>query len=62
MSNVVPLHPIERKIKPVSTELRLDALGLAQVNEDRAAVCTPDQQALATLFRMNAKLLRELVS
>lgn len=48
--------------KVITQVQRIEALGLARANEDRAALCSKEQNALAELFRINARTLRELVS
>lgn len=46
--------------KLVSAEDRLQALILSVMNEERAEVCSPDQQALRKFFEMNAALLKRI--
>jgi hypothetical protein len=46
--------------KRIGADLRLQALLMAEANEERAELCTKDQAPLKTLFQLNAKLLREV--
>lgn len=39
---------------------RLQALLLAQMNEEKAALCTPQQSGIRTFLLMNAKFLHEV--
>lgn len=39
---------------------RLQALLLAQMNEEKAAMCTPQQAGIAAFLLMNAKFLHEV--
>lgn len=57
MSATVTSIEAARKAK---ASLQLQALVLAQMNEEKAALCTPDQKGIAEFLRMNAKLLHEV--
>lgn len=47
-------------MRMITREQRERAITIALVNEDRAAVCSPQQSALAQVFRINAAFLREI--
>jgi hypothetical protein len=46
--------------KRIDAAKRLECLLMAELNEERAELCAPDQQALKTLFEMNARLFKEI--
>lgn len=46
--------------KTISAALRLQALILATMNEERAEICGPDQPALRLFLEQNAKVLKEI--
>jgi hypothetical protein len=46
--------------KCIDAAKRLECLLMAESNEERAELCAPDQQALKTLFEMNARLFKEI--
>ncbi len=46
--------------KTISAELRFQALILATMNEERAEVCSTQQQPLRVLLEQNVKLLKEI--
>lgn len=48
--------------KTISAELRLQALILSTMNQERAEVCGPAQQPLRVLLEQNAKVLMEIAS
>lgn len=46
--------------KIISASLRLQALMLAKMNEERAQLCGNGQEGLRAIFDMNAKLLMRI--
>jgi hypothetical protein len=46
--------------RKAKASLQLQALILAQMNEERASYCVAGQEALREFFLMNAKLLHEV--
>ncbi len=54
--------PNAREPKQLSPHDRLEALLLAEMNEERAQLCRKGQEGLRTIFEMNAKLLRRLAT
>ena len=57
MSTSVSTIDAARKAK---ASIQLQALILAQMNEEKAALCTKDQAGIREFLLMNAKLLREV--
>jgi hypothetical protein len=50
-------RPREVKITPRE---QLECLMLAQMNQEKAKLCTPDQAALAAFFLVNAQVLMKV--
>lgn len=48
--------------KLLTPQDRLEALLMAEMNEERATLCAPNQQALQKMFQMNAALFRRLAT
>lgn len=48
--------------KTISADLRLQALILATMNQERAEACSPEQLALRRFLEQNAKLFMEIAS
>lgn len=48
--------------KLLSAQDRLEALLMAEMNDERATLCASDQQALRKMFEMNATLFRRLAT
>lgn len=46
--------------KRIGADTRLQALLLAEANDERAELCTTNQPALRLFFEMNAKFYREI--
>lgn len=46
--------------KTITAALRLQALLLAQMNQERAELCGRGQEGLKTMFDMNAQLLTRI--
>lgn len=46
--------------KRIDAAKRLECLLMAESNEDRAQLCTPDQQALRKFLEMNAQLFKDI--
>jgi hypothetical protein len=46
--------------KTISADLRLQALILATMNQERAEACSPQQPALRRFLEQNAKVLMEI--
>lgn len=46
--------------KTITAKDRLEALLMAEINEEKAQLCSKDQGPLRTTFEMNAKLFRRL--
>lgn len=57
MSASVTSIETARKAK---ASLQMQALILAQMNEEKAALCTKDQAGIAAFLLMNARLLHEV--
>jgi hypothetical protein len=55
-ANVTPID----KARQAKASLQLQALLLAQMNEEKAALCTKEQAGIREFLLMNAKLLREV--
>ncbi len=62
MSADIIKFPNARESKVLSPHDRLEALLLAEMNEERAGLCAKGQEGLRTIFEMNAKLLRRLAT
>lgn len=48
------------KARAAKASLQMQALLLAQMNEEKAALCTKEQAGIAAFLLMNAKLLHEV--
>ena len=48
--------------KILTAKDRMEALLMAAVNDDRAALCSREQPALRKVFEMNAELFRRLAT
>lgn len=48
--------------KTISAELRLQALILSTMNQERAEACSPEQPSLRVLLEQNAKVLMAVAS
>lgn len=61
MRNVIDMHT-RKPLDPreLTSAERMQAQLLAEMNDDRASLCTKDQPALKTFFQMNAAFLRAI--
>jgi hypothetical protein len=48
--------------KTITSKDRLEALLMAEINEEKALLCSKDQGPLRTAFEMNAQLFRRLAT
>ena len=60
MDKVTPIALHRPRAVQLSPKEQLECLVLAQMNQERAELCTTDQAALAAFFLMNAKLLMKV--
>lgn len=52
--------PPFRTYRVITAEERAECLAMAEMNEERADACTPEQPALKKFFELNAQQLRKL--
>jgi hypothetical protein len=52
--------PPFKSYRIVTAEERAECVALAELNEERASVCSPDQPALKKFFELNAEQFRKL--
>jgi hypothetical protein len=48
--------------KTITAKDRLEALLMAEINEEKARLCSKDQGPLRVTFEMNAKLFRRIAT
>lgn len=52
--------PPFRTYRVITAEERAECVALAEMNEERATLCSPEQAALKKFFELNATQLRKL--